>query len=255
MATKTIKMPSVADSAPEKRVKRKSRQAELRALKLRQDVATLYLKGYSQTEIGAKLDVSQSAVSKVLTEVRERWRQNNESVLEERRMIELARIDWLEQQSQEAWDRSCEDGERETRKSEMMLKEVEVKQGNKGNKNKILGKMVPELKMVPVREYVERQRTKQSGNPAFLDRIAWCIEMRLKLFGIMDDRAVDVTVQQINWDGLHSRPMPQLDSVEAKLKQVEREAELAQVQDAVVIDPVEHFGMNGSVNGSMNGKH
>ena len=99
------------------------------------------------------------------------------------------------------------------------------------------------------------QAIEQVGNPAFLDRIAWCIEMRLKLFGIMDDRAVDVTVQQINWDGLHSRPMPQLDSVEAKLKQVEREAELAQVPDAVVIDPVEHFGMNGSINGTMNGKH
>lgn len=252
---KTIKMPSVADSAPEKRVKRKSRQAELRALKLRQDVATLYLKGYSQTEIGAQLDVSQGTVSKILKDVQDRWRENSASVIEERRMIELAKIDWLENQAQEAWDRSCADGERETKKSEMVLKEVEVKRGNTTNKNKLIGKMVPELKMVPVREYVERQRTKQVGNPAFLDRIAWCIEMRLKLFGIMDDRAVDVTVQQINWDGLHSRPMPQLDSVEAKLKQVEREAELAQVQDAVVIDPVEHFGMNGSVNGSMNGQH
>lgn len=249
MATKTIKMPSVADDAPERKVKRRSRQAELRALKLRQDIATLYLKGYSQTEIGAKLDVSQGTVSKILKDVQDRWRENSASVIEERRMIELAKIDWLENQAQEAWDRSCADGERETKKSEMVLKEVDVKRGNTTNKNKIIGKMVPELKMVPVREYVERQRTKQSGNPAFLDRIAWCIEMRLKLFGIMDDRAVDVTVQQINWDGLHSRPMPQLDSVEAKLKQVEREAELAQVQDAVVVDPMEHFGKNGSTNG------
>lgn len=255
MATKTIKMPSVADSAPERKVKRRSRQAELRALKLRQDIATLYLKGYSQTEIGAQLDVAQQSVSRILKEIQDRWRENSASVIEERRMIELARIDWLENQAQEAWDRSCADGERETRKLETMLKEVEVKQGTTKGKNKIIGKMVPELKMVPVREYVERQRTKQSGNPAFLDRIAWCIEMRLKLFGIMDDRNVDVTVQQINWDGLHSRPMPQLDSVEAKLKQVEREAELAQVPDAVIVNPVEHFGTNGSVNGSINSTH
>ena len=240
----TVRMPNPANDAPPKRVNRRSRQAELRALKMRQDVATLYLKGYSQTEVSTLLDINQSTVSKVITQIRDAWKLNSKSAIEERKMIELARIDWIERQAQEAWEASQKDLIKEVNRSELYAKEVPVTKSKNGNKQKVVGKLVPELKMVPVKEFIERQKTKQVGNPAFLDRVAWCIEMRLKLFGILDDKKVEMTVNQIAWDGLHSKPKPpaQLDSVEAKLKQVEREAEMARIPDAEIMTPTDdHF--------------
>lgn len=224
-----------------------SKQHKLAVLDRRRQVSELYLQGWPQDEIAEKFGVSPTAISLDLKGIRERWQAQVMMNFEERKMQELAKIDQLELWATEAWKRSCEDAVVSTRKTE---KAMQVVPKNKDGANKrrtgkgMVGEPVPEMKMVPVRRYVEEQRRGQAGNPAFLDKVTWCIETRLALFGVIEQKMNQVNVMSINWDGLASKPRTTRDDVEEKLLLLEQKA--ATVEEAEVVN---------TDRGERNGKH
>lgn len=230
-----------------KRVKRMNSRHQLRQADKQRAVAERYLRGMTQAEIGLDLGISQAEVSKSLKKIRERWVENAAMEFSERKMIELAKIDHIETLATEGYLRSCAEQQVKTVKSESMLQPVKPKVvgGKKGNNKgaRMIGDDVTEFKMVPVRRFVERCVKGQSGNPAFLDQMFKCVEMRMKLFGILDAKTVNNNTVNLNWDGLHSRPKVVDDPVEMLIQGLERKAEATLAPPSIL------------VNGERNGKH
>jgi hypothetical protein len=53
--------------------------------------------------------------------------------------------------------------------------------------------------MVPVRETTRKTTKRQAGDPHFLERVAWCVECRLKLMGLFKNQT-NIIHSGINWD-------------------------------------------------------
>ena len=221
-------------------IKRGSAQHRLVLIERKREISELYLQGWVQDDIADKLGISAAQVCQDLKKIREAWQEKVLLNFEERKMVELARIDQLELWATDAWHKSCADAETKTIKVEKAMQVVKKDAGSagKGSKDRgkkgMVGSAVPEVKMVPVRRYVEEQRKGQTGNPAFLDRIAWCIETRMRIFGVLEQKHNQVNVLSINWDGLASKPRAAQDDVEEKLLLLEQRA--AQVEEAEVVN-------------------
>jgi hypothetical protein len=116
----------------------------------------MYLRGMLQTEIAAELGLSQATISTDLKALQGEWLQSALLDFNEIKARELARIDKLEREYWTAWERSLEDAETVREESGFGgVKDVRITKG-------------------------------QSGNPTFLAGIQWCIEQRLKIFGIYE---------------------------------------------------------------------
>lgn len=119
-------------------------------------VAALYLKGYTQLEIGEQLGISQMTVSRDLKLLQEMWRQSAVNDIETAKHRELEKIDVLESEAWNAWLRSQADAETETI--------TDVGMGDK-----------------PI---TKRERKGQTGNAQYLATVQWCIAQRCKILGI-----------------------------------------------------------------------
>ena len=123
----------------------------------RREVTTLYLQGKTQLEIAQKLDLSRQQIGYDLKVIQGQWRETTTFDLDTAKTVELSRIDVLERVAWEAWERSQEP------------KEVTLtKQIDGGD----------------TRKEASIRREGQSGNPAFLERVGWCIDRRCKLLGL-----------------------------------------------------------------------
>ena len=69
-------------------------------------ITGLYLRGVSQSEIAAQLGVTQQQVSYDLKVVQRRWAEKTVINLDAAKQKELARIDLLEREYWQAWERS-----------------------------------------------------------------------------------------------------------------------------------------------------
>lgn len=138
----------------------------------REQVARLYLAGKSQNEIAAEFNVNQSTISRDLEAIRKQWQEQALLHFDEIKARELARIDRLEREYWQAWERSQEDAE--------TVKQVGTLDSD--------GKKVKAGK-------AEKTSKGQSGNPSFLAGVQWCIEQRLKIFGVYEA----IKVRQIGW--------------------------------------------------------
>lgn len=118
-------------------------------------ISELYLMGKRQVDIAATLGVAQSQVSYDLKEIHERWRERSALNLDERKRIELARLDVLERVYWEAWEKSC---------------------------NERVRKGVARNSAGDTRSNVTTETT--IGNPSFLAGVERCIELRCKLLGL-----------------------------------------------------------------------
>jgi len=125
----------------------------------RREVGRLYLQGWTQPEIAEEFEVSQPTISRDLAALREEWLQSALVDFNEARSKELAKIDALELEYWEAWHRSIQDAERETKKA--------IAVGDKE---------------------VKREATKttegQAGDPRFLSGVQWCINKRCEILGL-----------------------------------------------------------------------
>jgi len=125
----------------------------------RREITHLYLnEKLSQAEIGKRLDMTQQMVSYDLCRLQEMWVAAALMDLTEAKSRELARIDRLEREYWDAWERSKEDKETVTK---------EKTEGEKAGRAK-----------------VQMRSEGQTGNPAFLSGLQWCVERRCKLLGL-----------------------------------------------------------------------
>lgn len=144
---------------PEQTPKRKTEIASRR-----QQVAEMYLRGQSQAEIGETLGCDQATVSRDLTELRKEWLDRSINHVDQKKAIELAKLDRLEVTYWEAWERSLKDAETTISES-----------GGKFGSKTIL------------------RREGQSGNPAFLEGVLKCINKRCELLGLDAPKKTDLT--------------------------------------------------------------
>lgn len=134
-----------------------SRQSHIAREHRHRQVAALYLQGKWQTEIAQLVGISQQQVSYDLKLLQKRWYQESIADIDQRKAIELQRIDKIECECWEAYERSKQP------------REVTVTEATKG-------------------PYATRKATRrlegQVGDPRFLERIQKCIDQRCQILGI-----------------------------------------------------------------------
>ena len=140
-------------------------------------MADLYLQGWLQSEIAEELGLSKATVCRDLQVLQREWLQSALVDFNEAKAQELAKVDRLEREYWAAWERSCEDAERER---------IE------GNKD------------TPTKRVLTREE--QSGDPRFLAGVQWCIERRCKIIGIDAPQRTEITgaeggpIVVVNWE-------------------------------------------------------
>lgn len=135
----------------------------------RQKIAAAYLRGTTQIEIAAELEVDQATVSRDLKALRAEWMKSALIDINEAKARELAKIDALELEYWAAWKRSQENAEVETTKM----------QGSDPEKPGKLEK--------------QKRVEGQVGDPRYLQGIERCIEQRRAILGLDAPRRTDIT--------------------------------------------------------------
>lgn len=128
-----------------------------------QRIAALYLKGKRQSDIALELGVTQPQISYDLKEIHKRWRESALVNMNEAKQRELARIDELEREYWDAWERSKQD----------VTKTVTGKSDKDGNRASI-------------------SKEQQVGNASYLAGVQWCIEQRCKIFGLYEAAKISI---------------------------------------------------------------
>ena len=100
-------------------------------------------------------------ISYDLKKIQETWRESALIDIDEAKARELAKVDRLEREYWDAWERSCEDAE--TIRQEGRPPE----EGEKGKPEKVV-----------------KTSKGQAGDPRFLAGVQWCIERRCKIIGV-----------------------------------------------------------------------
>lgn len=151
-------------------------------------IARLYLQGktqqvitdaindrYAKQEIGIHL--SRQSILNDIKWIRKQWLDSALVDFNEVKAVELAKIDDLEREYREAWERSQRDAE--TRIAE----KTSAGQADAKKKGTTSTKAVS-------------KKVGQVGNPKFLEGVQWCIEQRIKIFGLHAPKQVDVNWRQ-----------------------------------------------------------
>ena len=160
-------------------------------------VASLYLKGWTQSAIAQDQGVSQGQISQDLKAIREEWAESTIVDFNEAKLQELAKIDQLEKTYWEAWSRSLEKTLKRSKKMKGSVEDsVETKSETK-----------PRRKDVEITETTEERL----GDPRYLDGILKCIQKRCELLGIdapekkeltgKDGKPLTVTIFQLPDNG------------------------------------------------------
>src|SRR5271170_5084914 len=117
-------------------------QERFRILERRRRVASLYLRGISQWEIGRQLGVTQQCIAKDVQTLEKEWLASALVDIDAAKAKELARIDRLERVAWRAWRRSCQRREKASTRLEKGLdqdsrqgksvtsKQTELRDGN-----------------------------------------------------------------------------------------------------------------------------
>lgn len=172
-----------------------SQSTAARQLLRRRQVASLYLQGCPMHEIATTLRASPNTIFNDLTSIRQDWIAATLQDFDNKKAQELAKIDHLESVAWTAWHRSCEDAEMH-RKRQEFVREFVKKRGAKRGKHRL----------IPTNVVNETTSKGQSGDPRFLDRVAWCVETRLKLMGLLKGDSQNVNILTINWDQMAAAP-------------------------------------------------
>lgn len=234
-----------------------------RILSRRTKVAKLYLLGKTQYEIAKEVRCSQGTVGNDLAALREEWLASALLDFGEAKARELARIDNLEAEAWDAWYRSAEDARTYRRRVEEAAEWEEDGDGDEAGEEEDgpgdegdggpdrsaggprAGTRPPRAprapleplraqrgpvppRMRPVRASSETTLKSGAGDPRFLERVAWCIDTRLKLMGAYKS-GTTVNNLIVRWDELYGREgeassagLPS-DPIERRIAQAERE--------------------------------
>ena len=155
----------------------------------RHEVSRMYLEGIPQFKIAEKFGLSTGTIAQDLVHIRDQWKASTIVNFEEKLGVELAKIDHLEDEAWEAWQKSKESAEIVHRRREYVRQNLKGKGRGRGKH-----------KLVPIKVTAEKVAKGQVGDPRFLDQVKWCVEMRCRLLGL--DKAKGKTPAGIDWDAL-----------------------------------------------------
>jgi Putative ATPase subunit of terminase (gpP-like) len=138
-------------------------------LNRRQQVAQLYLQNWTQAQIADQLGVRQPTISEDLKQIREQWRESGVRDFNEAREQELQKIDLLEREAWDAWQRS---------KKPMQSATVD----GEGTRSR-----------------TKKTMRNQVGDPRFLDQVNKCIAQRRAILGLdalpsFSEQGTDVSI-------------------------------------------------------------
>ena len=150
----------------------------------RQQVAERYLRGEYQSTIAQAFGVSQAQISKDLAAIRAAWLASAVRDFDLARAQELAKIDAVESEYWQAWERSKKD------------KETENLEGD--------GTIDLRTQKPKVTKITKRKEG-QSGNPAYLAGILSCIDKRCQILGLDAPKRF-----VIDWDSLSPEQVERL---------------------------------------------
>lgn len=139
----------------------------------RRQVAELYLRGKTQTEIALEVDMTVATISRDLKAIRQEWRASTLLDFDEAKNRELAKIDALEQTYWQAWYRSI--GSHTS---------VKVEYGGFAP-----AEGEPHLEgSSEIRQTVKRTENTErlNGDPRYLSGVQDCITQRCKILGIYE---------------------------------------------------------------------
>jgi len=143
----------------------------------RRKIADLYLQGWIQADIAAELGISQQTISNDIAALQSDWLASALIDFNEAKAGELAKIDRLEREYWQAWERSCQDAETLTQKTHGAIQKRETEDGQ----------FVAER---PAE--VTKTAKGQAGDPRFLQGVQWCIERRCKILGVDAATRIDL---------------------------------------------------------------
>jgi len=136
----------------------------------RAQVTEWYFQAISQREMAAALDVSPATISADIAFSRAEWLNDRKTYINKWVNKELERIEWLEQEATEAWEKSksawTDDKTPDAKRGDVVT--------TVGSSNGAAHKSVT--------------HRLSHGNPKYLDDIKWCVEMRSKLLGLIVDK-------------------------------------------------------------------
>lgn len=212
-----------------------------------QTVSHHYVRGMTQVEIAKLVGTTQKTVSEDLKALRAKWLESALVDFNERKGIELAKIDAIESTAWEEFVKS-QRPERVTSKTVKMalreklearlktvqgVEDVKTDKGKRGRfKNAVNGKTIvakmragddPEREMTPIGETRETvKRGKGTGDPEWLRIIQWCVNQRCLMFGLTKPPDVNVNnnLNLIAWDSVHA-PSEGRDEVEERIQEAE----------------------------------
>lgn len=158
-------------------------------LRDRVDIMAHYLRGKSQDAIAVLLtaavsdgvrvrayEVSRDMVKKDIEAVRKQWLGTCVKDYDQKKALELAKIDHLEAEAWAAYDRSV---------GEVKTSTIEYAPVTDPKTNV--------TKMSPMKGKDKKEQ--RAGDPRFLERVGWCIDRRIRLFGM--DAPVDIPAAEL----------------------------------------------------------
>ena len=130
-------------------------------------IADLYLAGRSQQQIGEELGLSQQTVSRELASIRWRWGAEVARDVAAAQAVELDRLDRLEPEAWDAWERS---------KGCHVTTEA-------GTENEAAATGAEGQSAAPqvARAWTVTRKTDRDGDPRYLAAVARCIRLRCKI--------------------------------------------------------------------------
>jgi hypothetical protein len=123
-------------------------------------ISKLYLEGHSQWEIHTKLGISQATVSRDIAILIRYWRISATKNIDTAMQIELTRINKLEIEYWQAWERSKEENKKKSIKQKYITSELKQ----------------------PLE--ISSATEDRNGDPRYLQGVQWCVETRCKILGI-----------------------------------------------------------------------
>lgn len=216
------------------------------ATERQQIVSRHYVRGMTQVEIAKIVGVTQKTVSEDLKALRAGWLESALVDFNERKGIELAKIDAIESTAWEEFVKSQRPERVVSKTVKMALREKleakletvrGVEQATKRGtrfKNAINGKVIvakmranddtpADKEMTPIGETRESvKRGKGTGDPEWLRIIQWCVNQRCLMFGLTKPPDVNVNnnLNLIAWDSVHA-PTSEGDAVEDRIRDAE----------------------------------
>lgn len=195
----------MASTAP-----KRTKQEHARDLQFIQD---LYMKGKTHWQITQALNakfypnnpLDRRMVSYDIQKLVEEWKKRSVSEISERKTIELEKIDNLEREYWDAWERSKDPAKTATQRAGDITQTVRD----------------------------------SDGDPRFLQGVQWCIERRIKLFGLDEPSKAKVTFERMQDDELIALVTAQLTELGISIGGVEAARTNAGNSNAPTSEPEE----------------